>query len=154
MVLYALCCVSNILASPRSTWIWSWETNLCFLSGVLSHTPTARFPWGAIKGPPHISILVGHLFQLVNTLRHSLGLPTSLLQASFKSKLPRRDLSLTVEWPTRSLSQALHRWSLCARYSWGFVPLYGLACPRVFKVVVDPRKFVLPSPSWGFDSGN
>jgi hypothetical protein len=30
-------------------------------------------------------------------LRHSLKLITSLLQASFKSKLPRRDLSLTVE---------------------------------------------------------
>jgi hypothetical protein len=30
-------------------------------------------------------------------LRHSLELPTSLLQASLKSKLPRRDLSLTIE---------------------------------------------------------
>jgi hypothetical protein len=30
-------------------------------------------------------------------LRHSLDLPTSLLKASFKSKLPRRYLSLTLE---------------------------------------------------------
>jgi hypothetical protein len=30
-------------------------------------------------------------------LRHSLEILTSLLQASFKSKLPKRDLSLTLE---------------------------------------------------------
>jgi hypothetical protein len=30
-------------------------------------------------------------------LRHSLDLPTSLLQASFKSKLTMRDLSLTLK---------------------------------------------------------
>jgi hypothetical protein len=41
--------------------------------------------------------MVGHLFHIVNTLRHSLKLLTSLLQDSFKSKLPRRDLSLTLE---------------------------------------------------------
>jgi hypothetical protein len=28
----------------------------------------------------------------------------------------------------------------------------GLGCPEVTKVVVDLKKFVLPSPSWGFDS--
>jgi MoaA/NifB/PqqE/SkfB family radical SAM enzyme len=33
-------------------------------------------------------------------------------------------------------------------------PLDGLDCPGVTKVVVDPRKFVLPSPLWRFDSGN
>jgi hypothetical protein len=38
--------------------------------------------------------------------------------------------------------------------------LYGsltpteLADPEVTKVVVDPEKFVLPSPLWGFDSGS
>jgi hypothetical protein len=47
--------------------------------------------------PPRLSIRVGHSFQLTNTLRHSLELPTSLLQDSFKSKLPMRDLSLTLE---------------------------------------------------------
>jgi hypothetical protein len=36
----------------------------------------------------------------------------------------------------------------------GFVPLDGLGCPGVTKVVVDLRKFVLPSPLWGFDSRN
>jgi hypothetical protein len=30
-------------------------------------------------------------------LRHSLELPTSLFQASFKSKLPKRDLNITLE---------------------------------------------------------
>jgi hypothetical protein len=63
----------------------------------VSDTPTARFPCGAIKGPPRLSIRVGHSVQLANTLRLSLELLTSLLQVSFKSKLPRRDLSLTLE---------------------------------------------------------
>jgi hypothetical protein len=43
---------------------------------------------------------------------------------------------------------------MCVHYSWGFIPLDGLDCPGVTKVVVDPKKFVLPSPLWGFDSGN
>jgi hypothetical protein len=63
----------------------------------ISDTPTARFSWGAIKGPPCLSSSVGHLIYIANTLRHSLELPTSLLQASFKSKLHRRDLSITLE---------------------------------------------------------
>jgi hypothetical protein len=60
-------------------------------------TPTAIFSCRAIKGPPRLSSKVGHLVHIANTLRHSLVLPTSLLQASFKSKLSRRDLSLTLE---------------------------------------------------------
>jgi hypothetical protein len=104
----------------------------------------------AIKGHPRLSSTVVHSFHIANTLRHSLELTTSLLQASFKSKLPMRDLRLTFEWPTRSSSQALHWRSLCVRYSWGFILLYGLGCPGVTKVVVDPKKFVLPSPLWGF----
>jgi hypothetical protein len=120
----------------------------------VSDTPTARFSLGAIKGLPHLSSTVDHSFYIANTLRRSLELPTSLLQASFKSKLPRRDLRLTLEWPTRSSSQPLYRRSLCVYYSWRFVPLDGLGCPGVTRVVVDPEKFVLPSPLWGFDSGN
>jgi hypothetical protein len=120
----------------------------------VSDNPTPRFSWGAIKGPPRLSSSVGHSIHIANTLRHSLQLPTSLLQASFKSKLPRRDLSLTLEWHTRSSYKALHQRFLCVRYSWGFVPLDRLGCPRVTKVVLDLRKFVLPSPLWGFDSGN
>jgi hypothetical protein len=116
--------------------------------------PMARFSWGAIKGLTHLSSRVGHSVQLVNTLRHTLELPTSLLQASFRSKLPRRDLSLTFEWPTRSSTQALHWQSSCVHYSWGFIPLDGLGCLRVTKVVVDFRKFVLSSTLWGFDSEN
>jgi hypothetical protein len=49
------------------------------------------------KRPPRLSSTVGHSFHIVNTLRHSPELTTSLLQGSFKSKLPRRDLSLTLE---------------------------------------------------------
>jgi hypothetical protein len=130
------------MSGPRPGHVW------------VSDTPTATFSSGAIKGPSRLSSMVGNSFHIANTLRHSLELPTSLLQASFKSKLPRRDLSLTLEWPTWSSSQALHWWSLCVRYSWGFVPLDGLGCPGITKVVVDPGKFVLPSPLWGFDSGN
>jgi hypothetical protein len=120
----------------------------------VSDIPMARFPWGAIKDPPRFSSQVGHSFHLANTLRHSLELPTSLFQASFKSKLPRRDLSPTLEWPTRSSTHTLHWWSLCIRYSCEFIPLDELGCTRVTKVVVDFKKFVLPSPLWGFDSGN
>jgi hypothetical protein len=124
---------------------WPWHVQV-------SDTPTARFSWGGYKRPPHLFSMVGHSFHIANILRHSLELPTSLLQASFKSKLSRRDLSLTLEWPIRSSCQALHRRSLCVRYSWRFVPLDGLGCPGVTKVVVDLKKFVLPSPLWGFDS--
>jgi hypothetical protein len=56
--------------------------------------------------------------------------------------------------PTRSISQALHRRSPCIRYSWRFIPLDGLDCPGVTKVVADPGKFVLPSLLWGFDCGS
>jgi hypothetical protein len=110
---------------------------------------------GAMKALlPRLSSTIDHSFHIANTLRHSLELPTSLLHASFESKLPRRDLSLSLESPTRSSSQAFHRQSLYIRYSWGFVSLNGLGCPGVTKVVVDPGKFVLPSHLWGFDSGN
>jgi hypothetical protein len=52
---------------------------------------------GGYKRPLRLSSTVSHSFYLANTLRHSLELPTSLLQGSFKSKLSRRDLSLTLE---------------------------------------------------------
>jgi hypothetical protein len=136
--------------SPRTRHVRSISQNPERLAGHV-RPPTTRFPWGAT---PRLSSLVGHSFWLEYTLRHSLELQTSLPQAPFKSKLPRRDLSLTFEWPTRSSTQALHRWSPCVRYSWEFVPLDGLGCPRVTKIVVDFRKFILPSPLWGFDSGN
>jgi hypothetical protein len=116
--------------------------------------PTARFHWRAIKDPSRLSSRVGHSVKLVITLRHHFELPTSLLKTSFKSKLPMRDLSITLEWLTWSLNQALHRWSLCVRYSWRFISLDGLSCSRVTKVVVDFKKFVLSSPLWGFDTEN
>jgi hypothetical protein len=63
----------------------------------VSDTSTTRFSWGAIKGPLRLSSMSGHSFHIANTLRHSLELSTSLLQASFKSKHPSRDLRLTLE---------------------------------------------------------
>jgi hypothetical protein len=98
--------------------------------------------------------MVGHSFHIANTLRYSLELTVSLLQGSFKFKHHRRDLRLTLEWSTQFLSQALHRRSPCIRYSWRFVPINGLDCPGVTKVVGDSEKFVLPSPLWWFDSVN
>jgi hypothetical protein len=65
------------------------------MSGFL--TPQQLDSLGGYKRPPHISSLVGHSIHIANTLRHYLELSTSLLQASFKSKLPRRDLSLTLD---------------------------------------------------------
>jgi hypothetical protein len=62
----------------------------------VSDNPMARFPWGAIKGPSRLSSMVGHSFHIANTLRHSFELPISLLHAFFKSKMTRRDLSLTL----------------------------------------------------------
>jgi hypothetical protein len=114
-------------------------------------TPQRLNSLGAIKSPlPRLSSTVGHSFHIINTLRHFLELSTSILQASFKFKLFRRDLSLTLEWHTRSSSQALHRWSPCVHYNWRFVLLDRLVCPGVTKAVVDPKKFILSSPLWGF----
>jgi hypothetical protein len=66
----------------------------------VSDTPTARFSWGAIKDPPHLSSMVDHSFHIANTLRHCLELPTSLLQASSR-------LSLQVLIHSYSYSKAL-----------------------------------------------
>jgi hypothetical protein len=65
----------------------------------VSDTSNGQIPLGGYKRPPtsYLSSLVGHSVQLVNTLRQSLELQTSLPQAPFKSKVPRRDLSLTLE---------------------------------------------------------
>jgi hypothetical protein len=60
-------------------------------------TPQWLHSLGGYKRPPHLSRMVDHSFYIANTLRHSLEFPTSLLQASFKSELSRRDLSLTLE---------------------------------------------------------
>jgi hypothetical protein len=157
--------IKKMMKSWKQTPLKFWTGHIQFPSQFLKRLdrhirpPTRTWPgfWhpnGGYKRLPHLSSTVGHSFHIANTLRHSLELLTSLLQASFKSKLPRWDLRLTLEWPTRSSSQALHRWSSCVCYSWWFVSLDGLSCLGVTKIVVDPRKFVLPSPLWGFDSGN
>jgi hypothetical protein len=140
-----------------------------FLAGFRRWWPDMSGPWlryvrvsdtqqldflEGYKKPSRLSSRIGHSFHLTNTLKHYLDLSTSLLQASFKSKLLRRDLSLTLEWYTRSSSQSLHWRSSCVRYSWRFNPLDEPGCPGVTKVVVDPEKFILPSFLWWFNSKN
>jgi hypothetical protein len=109
---------------------------------------------GGYKRPPHLSIPVGHPIHLKYTLRPSLQLKISLPQASLQSKLPRRDLrhplSNSLDLQLKhfinelrvfiTLGDSSHKWTR--------------SCLGVTKVVVDLRKLVLPSPSWGFDSRN
>jgi hypothetical protein len=59
------------------------------MSGFL--TPQRLDSLGGYKSPPRLSSTVGHLFHIVNTLRYSLELPTSLLQAS-----PRLSLQVLI----------------------------------------------------------
>jgi hypothetical protein len=133
--------LSGFLAGFQRRWL--------DMSGFL--TPQRLDFLGGYKRPPCLSSRVGHSVQLANILRHSHELPTSLLQASFKSKLPRRDLSFTLEWPTRSSTQALHQRSPCVRYSWRFVPLDRLwESPRLWWT----SKSLYCPLLWGFDSGN
>jgi hypothetical protein len=90
-----------------TSWAHVWRLRFCFLeprcdigypsliwllSRVLETSrtclgfwhATARLPWGAIKAPSCLSSMVDHSVQLINTLRHSLELSTSLLQASLE----------------------------------------------------------------------
>jgi hypothetical protein len=82
-----------------------------------SLTPQRLDSLGGYKSPSHRSSLEDHELNL-KTLPSVLSwAQNSSPQASLQSKLPRRYLSLTFEWLTRSSTQALHRWSMCVRYS-------------------------------------
>jgi hypothetical protein len=65
------------------------------MSGFL--TPQQLDSLGGYKRLTRLSSTVGHSFHITNTLRHSFELTTSLIQASLKSNLSRRDLTLTIE---------------------------------------------------------
>jgi hypothetical protein len=67
------------------------------MSGSLAPQWADSLQRGAIKGPPHLLSPFGYSLELANNLRHYFELQTSLPQAPFKSKLYRRDLSLTLE---------------------------------------------------------
>jgi hypothetical protein len=109
---------------------------------------------GGYKRPPRLSNPIGHSIYLKYTLRHSLELKISLPQASLQSKLSRRDLSHPLSDP---LDLQLKHFidELCVFITLGdSSPRQTRSCPGVIMVVVDLKKFVLPSHSWGFDSGN
>jgi hypothetical protein len=83
---------------PHLIWLLSQVPEMVTGHVWVSDTQRLDFLRGwAIKGPPRHSNKVDHSVQLVKSLIYSLELSTSLLQASFKSKLPMRDLSLTLE---------------------------------------------------------
>jgi hypothetical protein len=67
-----------------------------------SDTPTSRFLLGAIKGPPHPQ-LGWPLSSLEYNLNQSFlsSKPLSHSQASLQYKLPKRDLSHSLEWRTQ-----------------------------------------------------
>jgi hypothetical protein len=76
----------------------------------------------------------------------------SLLQASLKSKAPRRDLSHPFSDPlnlqARHFTNDLRMFVTLRDLS----PRWTRCPPGATKVVVSLGKFVLPSPSWGFPS--
>jgi hypothetical protein len=82
-----------------------------------------------------------------------LKLSLSLLQASLISKLPKRDLSHPLSDPldlqAKHFIDDLHVFVTLGDLS----PRWTRCSLGVTKVVVNLRMFVLPSPSWGFDSG-
>jgi hypothetical protein len=81
-----------------------------------------------------------------------LELKLSLPQASLKFKLPKRDLSHLLECPSQSSSKHSTD-DLYVYVTLGDLPTRRTRCPPgANNVMVSLRKFVLPSPSWGFDS--
>jgi hypothetical protein len=117
--------------------------------------PNGQISLGAIKAPPPHTFLAREVTHLnLKTLWDTLLSSKPLSQAPFKSKFHRKDLSLSLEWPSRSSTQVLHWQSPCVCYSWDLSPRWTRCCPGVTKVVMDLRKFVLSSPSWGFVSEN
>jgi hypothetical protein len=109
---------------------------------------------GAIKGSSCLSSPVHHSIHLKYTLIHSLELKIYLPQASLRSKLPMRDLSHPLSDPLDLQLKHLIDELRVFITLWDSSPRWTRSCSGVTKVMVDLRKFVLPSPSWGFDSGN
>jgi hypothetical protein len=72
-------------------------------------TPTARFPWGAIKGPPRLSSMVVHLFHCKLLLYEELSIPRPLPWrfefSSMKILVPSGDLVLS--FMVRSLPSSI-----------------------------------------------
>jgi hypothetical protein len=108
---------------------------------------------GAIKGAPRS---LTHLDILLTCKHFEPKLPELKLsppQASLKFELSKRYLSHPLEYPSQSSSNHFTD-NLCVFVTLGNLSSRRTRCPPgATKVVVSLRKFVLPSPSWGFDSG-
>jgi hypothetical protein len=110
--------------------------------------PNGKIPFGCYKRTPMPPQLGRSLHSIANTLNQCF-----LWSKPLSFKLPKRDLSRPFEWPSKSLSKCftddLHVFVTLGDLS----PWWTRCCLGVTKVVMNLRKFVLPSPLCGFDSG-
>jgi hypothetical protein len=108
---------------------------------------------GTINSPHLPPLIVGHLEKPKLSLRSNLEhLSLSLRSKPWILVLERR-FELSFEWATR-FKQEHFTLSLddldCICCSWGFDPLDGYVSPRSSQGLwLSPKKFVLPSSSWG-----
>jgi hypothetical protein len=120
----------------------------------ISDTPTERFLLGAIKGSPCPPSLPWPLYYFENTLNQYFlsSKPLSFkLQSnpSFLREIWAIPFSDPQDLQAKHFTDDLRVFVTLGDLS----PWWTRCCPRVTKLVVNLRKFVLPSPSWGFDSG-
>jgi hypothetical protein len=118
-------------------------------------TPQWAYSLGGYKRPPHLSSLVGYSVQLANTLRHYFlsSKPFSLklhLNLTFLRKIWASLLSDPLDFQLKHFIDDFRVFDTLEHLS----SRRTRCCLGVTKVVVDLRKFVLSSPSWGFDSEN
>jgi hypothetical protein len=107
---------------------------------------------GTIKGVSHPLHSFRHFIDLKTLWIKASWVKHYPPQASLKSKPPRRDLSHLLECPSQSSNQHFTD-DLRAFVSLGDLSPRWTRCPLgATKVVMSLRKFVWPSPSWGFDS--
>jgi hypothetical protein len=115
-------------------------------------TPTGRFLLRAIKEVHTPFTPLATPLTRIHFEPTLLELKPSLLQASLKFKLPKRDLSHPLSDPlnlqAKHFTNDLRVFVILGDMS----PRWTRCSPGATKVVEGLRKFVLPSPSWGFDS--
>jgi hypothetical protein len=130
---------------------WTCLAPIPDMSGSLT-PPMGRFPWGLQKAS-HTSL--AHLatqFSL-HTLWNTL-LSSNSLSLKLHSKLRFLGEIWATFWVTHStFKQSTSLTIFVCSFLLETCPLDGLGGLGVTKVMVDLKKFVSPSPSWGFDSG-